>query len=524
MAFSVPSSDEIFTVPSSEGVQTVASSPQPVTVSSASSHEMAAAAYTVQGGYDVAVSDNSLPDTVEQVDSSSMEQQRSLPSSSSSEDMELLEAQAALAEAKLKLQLARNKKAKRSTTSGTSSAASIGRPPRDVHALRPQPTAPIAQNNDTEHNRSAELPISEDPWWFRMWTPKGTRDPDRRNVGQHPRDLPPHDGHHAPGRRDRVLPPGGPLAMARTMSQPHVDVGAGVGSLHSPDSTASREMQAMRDRITQLEAQLTVTPPSPKDSGFQTPREVPVVNNLIDLDTPPRPHIQKEKIGAYDFREHVTTPPALPGPFGHHHEGHGDAPRMPGEWPPQVLKVESPPGLSNFVVFTHGKPQKTKNDGPDPGPSQPSSSDSPSSASSCNSDSDNDKWIASLKMSAKRKKRRQEKEEESESDPGLPALPARAPAVKVRETDSIKLLPLPLTPQFDAWKIALRSEVVAASGRPRAAFDWIIETENPKTTFEELADCGEFESLDCKLAAALGKIAKGSIGRVLTNATKSTAK
>ena len=81
MAFSVPSSDEIFTVPSSEGVQTVASSPQPVTVSSASSHEMAAAAYTVQGGYDVAVSDNSLPDTVEQVDSSSMEQQRSLPSS-----------------------------------------------------------------------------------------------------------------------------------------------------------------------------------------------------------------------------------------------------------------------------------------------------------------------------------------------------------------------------------------------------------------------------------------------------------
>ena len=117
MALSVPSSDEIFTAPSSEGVPTVASSPQPVTVSSASSHEMAAAAYTVQGGFDVAVSDNSLPGAVEQVDSSSMEQQRSLPSSSSSEDMELLEAQAALAEAKLKLQLARNKKAKRSTTS-----------------------------------------------------------------------------------------------------------------------------------------------------------------------------------------------------------------------------------------------------------------------------------------------------------------------------------------------------------------------------------------------------------------------
>ena len=83
MALSVPSSDEIFTVPSSEGVPTVASSHQPVTVSSASSHEMAAAAYTVQGGFDVAMSDNSLPGTVEQVDSSSMEQQRSLPPSSS---------------------------------------------------------------------------------------------------------------------------------------------------------------------------------------------------------------------------------------------------------------------------------------------------------------------------------------------------------------------------------------------------------------------------------------------------------
>ena len=81
-----------------------------------------------------------------------------------------------------------------------------------------------------------------------------------------------------------------------------------------------------------------------------------------------------------------------------------------------------------------------------------------------------------------------------------------------------------MTPQFDAWKIALRSEVVATFGRAKSAFNWIIETENPKTTFEEMADCGEFESLDCRLAAALGKIAKGSVGHVLTNATKSMAK
>ena len=76
----------------------------------------------------------------------------------------------------------------------------------------------------------------------------------------------------------------------------------------------------MRGRITQLEAQLTVTPPSPKDSGFQTPREVPVVNNLIDLDTPPRPRIPKEKIVANDLRSRLMMPPVLPGPFEQHRE------------------------------------------------------------------------------------------------------------------------------------------------------------------------------------------------------------
>ena len=60
VAFSVSSSDDIFTISFSEGVPT-ASSPQSVMVSSASSHEIAAAAYAVQGGFDIAVSDNPLP-------------------------------------------------------------------------------------------------------------------------------------------------------------------------------------------------------------------------------------------------------------------------------------------------------------------------------------------------------------------------------------------------------------------------------------------------------------------------------
>ena len=114
-----------------------------------------------------------------------------------------------------------------------------------------------------------------------------------------------------------IFTPGGSLVGARTMTQPPVDIGAGVGSLYSPDSTASREMQAMRDRIAQLEAQLTDTPPSPKDSGFQTPREIPVVNNLIDLDPPPRSRVPKEEIEANDLRSRMMMPPVLPGPFEH---------------------------------------------------------------------------------------------------------------------------------------------------------------------------------------------------------------
>ena len=41
---------------------------------------------------------------------------------------------------------------------------------------------------------------------------------------------------------------------------------------------------------------------------------------------------------------------------------------------------------------------------------------------------------------------------------------------------------------------------------------------------EEFADSEGFESLGCKLSAALGKIARGHIGRIMTNTTKAMAK
>ena len=72
-------------------------------------------------------------------------------------------------------------------------------------------------------------------------------------------------------------------------------------------------------------------------------REVPVVNNLIDLDTPPRPHVPKEEINLDDLRSRMMMPPVLPGPFEQN-----------------LVEVESPPGLNNFVLLNHGKSMKTK--------------------------------------------------------------------------------------------------------------------------------------------------------------------
>ena len=69
---------------------------------------------------------------------------------------------------------------------------------------------------------------------------------------------------------------------------------------------------------------------------------------------------------------------------------------------------------------------------------------------------------------------------------------------------------------FRAWRVALRDEVVAASGRGDAAFAWIQLVEHPDATSEALAVSGnKFQSIDLKLKAALAKIAHGDLGRQL---------
>jgi hypothetical protein len=70
--------------------------------------------------------------------------------------------------------------------------------------------------------------------------------------------------------------------------------------------------------------------------------------------------------------------------------------------------------------------------------------------------------------------------------------------------------------QFRGWKSSVRTEVTAAAGLGRcdAAVIWLLRVE--KMSFRSLADSGNFESLDTKLAAALMKAQRGELGRQIT--------
>ena len=78
---------------------------------------------------------------------------------------------------------------------------------------------------------------------------------------------------------------------------------------------------------------------------------------------------------------------------------------------------------------------------------------------------------------------------------------------------------------FRAWRVALRDEVAAASGRSDAAFAWDQQVESPSATMDGLGVSGfKFQRIDLKLKAALAKIAHGDLGRQLTQATEDEAK
>ena len=93
-----------------------------------------------------------------------------------------------------------------------------------------------------------------------------------------------------------------------------------------------------------------------------------------------------------------------------------------------------------------------------------------------------------------------------------------------KEAETVKLLKLPTPVQYRSWRLATRSEVCAASGRPDECFPWIQATENAKAKLEDFADPGTFKSLDVKLATAISKISSGPLGRIITLETEKAAK
>ena len=59
------------------------------------------------------------------------------------------------------------------------------------------------------------------------------------------------------------------------------------------------------------------------------------------------------------------------------------------------------------------------------------------------------------------------------------------------EEDSITVPALPKNAaQFSAWKEAVRNKVVAASGRSREAFLWMLDVEEVTVSCEKLAESG----------------------------------
>jgi hypothetical protein len=96
---------------------------------------------------------------------------------------------------------------------------------------------------------------------------------------------------------------------------------------------------------------------------------------------------------------------------------------------------------------------------------------------------------------------------------------------KVKEAETLKISNLPDAVGFRAWKIVVRNEVAAGSGRDDKGLRWILEVEADGVTFEGLAEPTEkFRSIDVKLAAALTKAAHGVVGRELALATETAAK
>eukprot|EP00959_Pyramimonas_sp_CCMP1952_P092704 1939999-Pyramimonas_sp.AAC.1 len=62
---------------------------------------------------------------------------------------------------------------------------------------------------------------------------------------------------------------------------------------------------------------------------------------------------------------------------------------------------------------------------------------------------------------------------------------------------------MPCITQSQEWQHVVRNNCGSASGHPAKAFAFLCIAEQPTTSYDDLQDSGDFESIDCKLAAGL---------------------
>ena len=509
MAHSINSSEEAQTILSSDRAFSVRSSERPLTVQSSAPPTSSPSSTSIQyAGIAIPVTDSpveSAPNTIEHVESS-CEVVHSLDGSSS-EDIELLDAQAMAARAMLRLAGAKNKKKKPSSASARSGRSSnlpqaaqspnAGHLPQSMIANRvteidqqlPQVELPVASIGRTVMNQSTSRPptANEDPdrWWYPTWIPKAASAPGQqveRPQGLDHESIQHIQTHeHAAGDRPTDRPRDLEEASNRQKQQP---------TIHHGHESADRDDRDEKIKVLMTRtAELEAPQPSSLGSGFMTPRENKrMVEDLIDLNSPPVDQ---------------TTETS----HGHHH--------LPMVEPPPELdeRVMDPTPIFMLMDFV----------APDVPPDGSLSSSGPSSSSTSSSSDHRRESERKNKKKAKKTCNRSSRSRDS-THVKLKNITDKMIIPKVTEPDTIKIRDFPEAHAFEPWKIHIRGKIDSAAGGNGEAFERIMAVEDASVSYEDLGDKSAFPSIDAKHADAIQTVSKGHTGKILATSSTEAAR
>ena len=272
---------------------------------------------------------------------------------------------------------------------------------------------------------------------------------------------------------------------------------------HRPNSDIDEQLRALHRRIAELEAEKGQSSSKgesssgarpPASSGFQTPRTI-IDAPLIDLSSPPKTQHNRES--AEDSLMDLPVPryPNVENPDGPHDRRAGD--EGEGRHLPQ-LQGERHRGrgdetrASPTIHHTRRHPDPVKQGRLDIHPLMmgPSMDANAGGAS-------------------------------PDPPPGLANF--HDDKIKLKEADEVKIPALPEMAKFVAWKQQVRDNIMSASGRGRDILPWILDIEKPEVPYDALADTAGLGSLDVKLSAAINRVKRGRIERILTNLDETAA-